>query len=150
SFNFLTGTTETAMLRSFLARWMHGTRKPVRRAERARARAAFRPHIDGLEDRTLLSGMSLLAGATPDQASVNAAYGKLCLSFEANQGQTDSQVNYLARGQGYTIFLTPEAAVLRLQQPGSSDGEVLRMQLVGGNVSAEASGLNQLGSVSNY
>ncbi len=34
-------------------------------------------------------------------------YGRLPLSFEANQGQTDDQVKFLARGRGYTLFLTP-------------------------------------------
>ena len=28
------------------------------------------------------------------------------LSFEANQGQTDSQVRFLSRGDGYSLFLT--------------------------------------------
>src|SRR6266496_542746 len=30
------------------------------------------------------------------------AYGKLPLSFEANQGQTDNSVSFLVRGRGYT------------------------------------------------
>ena len=38
----------------------------------------------------------------------------LPLGFEANQGQVDQQVKFLARGQGYTLFLTPGAAVLGL------------------------------------
>lgn len=29
------------------------------------------------------------------------------LQFEANQGQVDDQVKFLARGKGYTLFLTP-------------------------------------------
>jgi hypothetical protein len=40
-----------------------------------------------------------------------AALGNLPLAFEANQGQTDPQVKYLARGQGYTLFLTSGEAV---------------------------------------
>ncbi len=43
----------------------------------------------------------------------------LPLSFEANQGQVDEQVKYLARGQGYTLFLTPGAAVLGLRSEGA-------------------------------
>ena len=39
-------------------------------------------------------------------------YGKLPLSFEANQGQTDARVRFLARGGGYTVFLTDDEAVL--------------------------------------
>ncbi|MGD0222420.1 MAG: SBBP repeat-containing protein [Terriglobia bacterium] len=51
-----------------------------------------------------------------------AGYGKLPLSFEANQGQTDARVRFLARGGGYTIFLTDDEAVLTLgkSQPGMS------------------------------
>ena len=43
-----------------------------------------------------------------------AAYGNLPLAFEANQGQTDPQVKYLARGNGYTLFLTSSEAVFAM------------------------------------
>ena len=43
------------------------------------------------------------------------SYGKLPLSFEANQGQTDSQVEFLSRGPGYALFLTRNEAVLSLR-----------------------------------
>jgi hypothetical protein len=43
------------------------------------------------------------------------SYGKLPLSFEANQGQTDSQVKFLSRGRGYMLFLTGNEAVLALR-----------------------------------
>ena len=45
-----------------------------------------------------------------------ASYGKLPLSFEDNQGQTDARVRFLARGGGYTIFLTDDEAVLALKK----------------------------------
>ncbi len=45
-------------------------------------------------------------------ASVNENYGKLPLSFEANQGQTDPQVKFLTRTSGYSLFLTGDEAVL--------------------------------------
>src|SRR5580698_4602512 len=44
------------------------------------------------------------------------AYGKLPLTFEQNSGQTDARVKFLARGAGYTVFLTDRDATLRLQQ----------------------------------
>ncbi len=62
------------------------------------------------------------------------------MSFEANQGQTDTSVNFLSRGSGYTLFLTPNEAVLRLKQAASED--VLRMQLVGANPTAQVAGLD--------
>ena len=43
-----------------------------------------------------------------------ANYGKLPLSFEANQGQTDRTVKFLSRGRGYALFLTGDEAVLTL------------------------------------
>jgi len=46
---------------------------------------------------------------------VQPSYGKLSLAFEANQGQTDPQVKFLAHGSGYTIFLTAGQMVLDLR-----------------------------------
>ncbi|MBZ5544498.1 MAG: SBBP repeat-containing protein [Acidobacteriia bacterium] len=42
-------------------------------------------------------------------------FGRLPLSFEVNRGQTDGRVRFLSRGQGYTLFLTSEEAVLSLR-----------------------------------
>lgn len=61
------------------------------------------------------------ASKTPEkqQPSVRArliqGYGKLPLSFEANQGQADAQVKFLARGRGYSLFLTADEGVLALK-----------------------------------
>jgi hypothetical protein len=59
---------------------------------------------------------------TKFQPSLVESYGKLPLSFEANQGQADARVRFLARGGGYTIFLTDDEAVLTLRKshPGVS------------------------------
>jgi len=54
--------------------------------------------------------------ARAGQSHAVEGYGKLPLSFEANQGQTDGQVKFLARGQDYTLFLTSQEAVLALQK----------------------------------
>jgi hypothetical protein len=61
----------------------------------------------------------------PNRGSASAAqprlvefYGKLPLSFEINKGQTDSTVKFLARGSGYSLFLTGNEAVLALKKPG--------------------------------
>lgn len=42
------------------------------------------------------------------------AFGNLPLTFEPNQGQTDSQVKFLSRGHGYNLFLTSKEAVFTL------------------------------------
>lgn len=78
-----------------------------------------------------------------------AAYGKLPLIFEQNEGQTAAEVDFLARGQGYTLFLTGESAVLSL---ASSDetGAALYMNLVGANSESRPEGLEILPGTSNY
>jgi len=61
------------------------------------------------------------SGAVVDKAepAVRAraveSYGKLPLSFEANEGQTDRCVKFLSRGSGYSLFLTGNEAVLALK-----------------------------------
>src|ERR1039457_2385605 len=46
------------------------------------------------------------------QAKILDSYGKLPLSFEENQGQTDGQVKFLSRTGEYSLFLTANEAVL--------------------------------------
>ena len=108
--------------------------------------------VECLEDRLCPSGQVLGAAlTTPDavtQAHVSAAYGQLPLAFEANQGQTDSQVNFLSRGNGYTLFLKPSEAVLDLHAAASD--QLLTMRLVGANARAQAVGLDQQAGASNY
>src|SRR5207244_5860101 len=78
------------------------------------------------------------ASVTPaksDAAShvrVSEAYGKLPLYFEANKGQTDEQVRFLARSSRSTLFLTPSEAVLAFTHRGVSR-TVLRMTFIGAN-----------------
>jgi hypothetical protein len=48
------------------------------------------------------------------QARIAEGYGKLPLSFEANHGQANARVKFLARTSGYTLFLTEDEAVLSL------------------------------------
>jgi photosystem II stability/assembly factor-like uncharacterized protein len=106
--------------------------------------------LERLEDRCLLA--TSLTGI--------GAYGQLPLAFEANVGQTASQVNYLARGQGYTLFLTPTEAVLGLQQVTMSPSDktsiqvtasdTLQVQLVGSNTLANVVASQPQGYSSNY
>src|SRR5687767_13813455 len=55
----------------------------------------------------------------PRQAAIQNAYSRLPLSFEANQGQVDGSVKFLARGAGYTHFLTADEAVIALNKSGA-------------------------------
>src|SRR5881397_3749873 len=98
---------------------------------------------------------------------VLAAYGKLPLSFEANDGQADPQVKFLSRGSGYTLFLTSTEAVLTLtkadayakrrisgeatlSEPEKRAGTVLRMKLLGANPAPAVAGVGELPGKSNY
>jgi hypothetical protein len=54
------------------------------------------------------------------RSRVRAAMGALPLAFEANQGQIDPQVKYMARGNGYTLFLTNDDAVFAVHSPSAS------------------------------
>jgi Beta-propeller repeat/Abnormal spindle-like microcephaly-assoc'd, ASPM-SPD-2-Hydin len=84
-------------------------------------------------------------------------YGKLPLSFEPNQGQSDPRVKFLARGAGYTLFLTKEGAVLSFVEGGGQGSKRqavkksnLRMQLLGARQDAMISGFDNLPGKTNY
>ncbi len=79
-----------------------------------------------------------------------AKFTQMPLRFEANAGQADSRVKFLARGSGYTLFLTPREAVLSLQKTNQPSGAVVRMRLAGANAAARAEGVERLDGVSNY
>ncbi len=78
----------------------------------------------------------------------------LPLFFEANQGQTDSRVKFMARGHGYGLFLTADEAVLELQRSAVSHqptaSSVIRMRLAGANAAPQVSGAQILPGKSNY
>lgn len=57
---------------------------------------------------------------------ISEVYGKLPLSFEVNEGQTDSQVKFLSHGPGYSLFLTPTEAVLALRKPQNAEAQHLQ------------------------
>src|SRR5450759_1207369 len=106
------------------------------------------------------------------QMRVAADYGKLPIAFEANHGQADARVRFLARGQGYGLFLTATEAVLTLRagasEPAGADaanpaagkratpeaktqpGTVVRMRLAGANPNPHVSGVDALPGISNY
>ena len=158
--------------------------RPLRRRIRLiqpRMKGALIPLVLGLlavglmefDPGSLLARKPFSAVKTPgaSEPQVVENYGKLPLSFEANQGQTDSRVDFLSRGSGYTLFLTPTEAVLALRKPAASNRPrrgnasprnaeakeapaappaVVRMKLVGANPAPRVSGLEELPGKSNY
>src|SRR5665811_992660 len=63
------------------------------------------------------SGANQASITSRQQIQLNSSYGKLPLAFEPNQGQADPSVKFLARGSGYTLFVTAQEAVLSLKKP---------------------------------
>src|SRR5271157_5069840 len=115
------------------------------------------------------SASSPAGAASPAPAStaaskrVAAHYGKIPLGFEANQGQTDPHAQFLSRGSGYSLFLTPDEVILNLerQKPASSSQapgrkpeatpvDILRMKLVGANTGAAVAGVDPQPGVVSY
>src|SRR5437879_2619513 len=102
---------------------------------------------------SLLLLTSLVGFACPAAAAleVSKSYGRLPLQFEANQGQTDSQVRFLARGAGYSLYLTNGEAVLALAKPDpDAKAAVFRMRLVNAAPAPRVSGLEELPGEANY
>ncbi len=112
---------------------------------------------------SLLALLCLAAGLAPDLAPASAgaepaaalvtpavAFSRnLSPRFEANRGQTDPAVKFLARGRGYTIFLTEDEAVVTLRR-GTADPAVVRMHLVGARPAPRVTGLAKLPGIVNY
>jgi hypothetical protein len=110
------------------------------------------------------------ANAPASRAGILAAYGKLPLHFETNRGQTEASVDFLAQGNGYTVFLTRDSATLLLRapsgedpassqaKPGSGDNfqsvrrlaTSVRLALTGANPRAEREALDAQSGKSNY
>lgn len=116
------------------------------------------------------------AAAAPTSRPPAVRLSQISLHFEPNQGQTDPAVQFLARGPGYGLFLTPTEAVLSLRRgtpteptaktPSPSRGRagvggaeepaappaVLRLSLTGDAVNPQPTliGQNALSGKSNY
>ena len=82
---------------------------------------------------------------------VAESYGALPLRFEENRGQTDREVEFLSRGPGYALFLTPSEAVLSLSRGESGSArDVVRMRLLGASRDPSVKGVERLPGTSNY
>ena len=103
------------------------------------------------------------------KAPVAAKALNLPLFFEANKGQTDSRVRFMARGTGYTLLLTPTETILAAAKTqisraengfsslptaagisNSSRGSLIQMQLVGANSEPAMTGVEELPGKVNY
>src|SRR5437899_2135793 len=105
---------------------------------------------------------------SPPFIQTNAVYGKLPFQFEANRGQADPRIKFLARGRGCAFYLGAADAVILLDEPPLSGAEnpasakanragrahppvkLLRMELAGANPGARVAGLEPLPGKVNY
>ena len=109
----------------------------------------------------LASSLFLLSGKGIPRASAQSLQpvsinDQIPLTFEANLGQTDNRVKYLARGKGYTLFLTKDEAVFSLAPARSAErstapaSAILRTRFVGANLNPTIDGVSRLPGKSNY
>lgn len=89
------------------------------------------------------------------KAALATGYGKLPLSFEKNEGQADPRVKFLAHGEGYSLSLTRDGALLFLHsatdpktQPEST--ATPQIKLVGANPNPVIVGTDELPGKVNY
>ena len=95
--------------------------------------------------RRLAMFLLLVASVTAQNRPALRDYGRLPLVFEPNRGQAEAQVNFLARAQGGTLFLTEREAVLV-----SRGGAPVRMRLTHAGKPKAVHGLEPTGGISNY
>jgi len=101
--------------------------------------------------RALAIGLILIGGPRVFAApNLQSKLLTVPLSFEPNQGQASSKVQFLSRGAGYALFLGPGEVALNLERPKSAP-ETVRMTLMGANLKASAAGeARQTGVVSYF
>jgi glucose/arabinose dehydrogenase len=79
--------------------------------------------------------LPLRDGAHPiafDPAGEPRGIPALPLRFESNQGQSDPRVAFVARGHGWSTFLTRDESVLVVRPPRAGRAAILRTRPVGG------------------
>ncbi|MEO5922207.1 MAG: SBBP repeat-containing protein [Bryobacteraceae bacterium] len=74
---------------------------------------------------------------------------QLPYTFEENQGQAPAPVKYLARGQGYSLFLTDREAVLALERDANTR-QIVRMSLDGSQPASSIQGVGRAQQTTNY
>ena len=120
-------------------------------------RSSVAPHACALRAVTALAILSISFGlGWPCAAAAanrpEAKFLSVPLSFEPNQGQLASPVQFVTRGSGYALFLAPGNVVLNLerQQPQAASVDTLRMSLIGASSQANAVGLDRQPGVVSY
>jgi hypothetical protein len=84
----------------------------------------------------------------PAKRQAASAAERLPLLFEQNLGQTDSQVRFLARSSRYQLFLTDDAAVMKIES--DKRNAVVRTTLLSSNQTPRTMGLDPQAAKTNY
>jgi hypothetical protein len=117
--------SKTTALAAALAMAVIGflSRSPVTLRRGSDGIASSRTFVAGAVSRLTRASVTDREGVERNTAirrRIAEAYGKLPLAFEANDGQTDSRVKFLAHGRDYTIFVTANGHVLSLRPPNTA------------------------------
>lgn len=113
------------------------------------------------------SAASMPAEKHATVSATSKAYATLSAGFEQNMGQTAKETQFFSHGFGYGLFLTPTGPILSLEsgksasfgkgrvfQAQASEGklerDVIRVNFLGGNKEAIATGMKQLPGDLNY
>jgi hypothetical protein len=149
------------------------TFKRIARHTRALLGVSFLAFSLGTPSPLFLSDRALMKGepATVTRVHMAETYGKLPLMFQANAGQTDERVKFMAQGPGYSLFLTSTESVFVMSRrereskesrSKESDSEraskamrpaertVLRMKLVDANAEATVTGVDEMATKVSY
>jgi hypothetical protein len=97
---------------------------------------------------SLVKGPRVADSDSVQQRRVVEAYGRLPLSFEANEGQSDPRVRFLARGPGYMLFLSAAAEATLVS--GKDKPQVARLELANANPRPEVRALEERTAKSYY
>jgi hypothetical protein len=83
-------------------------------------------------------------------ARARAAFTSQPIGFEANLGQADPQIAYLAHGQNGSLFLTRDGARLTMLGSAGETAHTIGLKFAGGNASARLEALDSLPGNANY
>jgi hypothetical protein len=112
-------------------------------------------HVGTLSRAMTATALVLLAlqgasgQAVSSAAPRSAARAQVRLHFERNDGQAGSDFRYIARGQGYSLFLGADGASLALSNGRGANGAVVTMRPVGAR-SVRPTASDELSGKANY
>ncbi|MDQ6615780.1 MAG: SBBP repeat-containing protein [Actinomycetota bacterium] len=108
---------------------------------------------------TAMPGLAARAAAGPAAPEPDAAtaatrgasaFGRSPLAFEPNVGQAPAGADFVARGGGYSLALSPDGATLASAGSANGPARVVRMRLVGADPAAEGSAQDPSAGRVNY